>query len=186
MRKYLQITLVFLTLLFLVWFRNAKLKDDVTKDIKPKILNPTLRTPTLSPTLAILKPTLLFPKSVNKSLPSITSTQIPIKITSTPIPTPTIMGLYKNGTYNGSIADAYYGNIQVQVVISGGKITDVIFLQYPNDNPTSQYINSQAMPILKQEVLQAQSANVSGISGASATSPAFQSSLADALSQAKN
>jgi uncharacterized protein with FMN-binding domain len=96
------------------------------------------------------------------------------------------MGLYKNGTYTGSIADAYYGNIQVQVVISSGKITDVIFLQYPNDNPTSQNINSQAMPILKQEVLQAQSANISGVSGASATSPAFQSSLADALSQAKN
>jgi len=92
---------------------------------------------------------------------------------------------YKDGTFKGSVQDAYYGNVQVQVVISGGKIIDVVFLQHPGDNGTSQYINSQAMPMLKQEALAAQSANVSGVSGASATSPAFQTSLADALSLAK-
>lgn len=91
---------------------------------------------------------------------------------------------YKDGTYTGSLQDAYYGSVQVQAVIAGGKITDVVFLQYPSDNSTSQYINSQAMPILKQQALQAQSASVSGVSGASATSPAFQSSLASALTAA--
>jgi uncharacterized protein with FMN-binding domain len=91
---------------------------------------------------------------------------------------------YKDGTYTGSAQDAYYGIVQVQAVISGGKITDVVFLQYPSDNRTSQYINSQAMPMLKQEALVAQSASVSGVSGASATSPAFQQSLADALTSA--
>ncbi len=92
---------------------------------------------------------------------------------------------YKNGTYNGSVQNAFYGNVQVQAVISGGKLTSVTFLQYPNDNPTSQYINSQAMPYLQQEALAAQSANVNGVSGASATSPAFIASLTDALNQAK-
>ena len=91
---------------------------------------------------------------------------------------------YKDGTYTGSVADAYYGNVQVQATISGGKITDVTFLQYPNDNGTSMYINSQAMPLLKQEAIAAQSANVDGVSGASETSPAFQQSLASALNQA--
>jgi len=94
-------------------------------------------------------------------------------------------GKYKNGTYTGSVADAFYGNLQVQAVISGGRITDVIFLQYPNDNSTSQYVNSQADPMLKQEAIQAQSAQVDIISGASASSQAFQQSLADALAQAK-
>ena len=94
------------------------------------------------------------------------------------------MGQYKNGTYTGSVADAFYGNVQVQVTISSGQITDVQFLQYPNDRSTSVYINSQAMPLLKQEAIQAQSANVSGVSGASATSAAFIQSLTDALSQA--
>lgn len=101
-----------------------------------------------------------------------------------PTPIPAQTGRYKNGTYTGSVADAFYGNIQVQAVISGGKITDVIFLQYPNDRSTSVYINSQAMPYLKQEAIQAQSANVAGVSGASATSQAFIESLQSALNQA--
>jgi uncharacterized protein with FMN-binding domain len=94
-------------------------------------------------------------------------------------------GSYKNGTYNGSVQDAFYGSLQVQAVIANGKISDVIFLQYPNDNRTSQYVNAQADPMLKQEAIQAQSAQINGVSGASASSQAFQASLADALSQAK-
>jgi uncharacterized protein with FMN-binding domain len=70
------------------------------------------------------------------------------------------------------------------VTISGGRISDVQFLQYPNDRRTSQMINSQAMPILKQEAIQAQSAQVSGVSGATATSGAFIQSLGNALQQA--
>lgn len=96
-----------------------------------------------------------------------------------------MMGRYKNGTYTGSVQDAFYGNIQVQAVITNGKISDVIFLQYPNDNQNSQFINGQAMPLLKQEAIQAQSAQVDIVSGASASSQAFQISLADALNQAK-
>lgn len=92
---------------------------------------------------------------------------------------------YKNGTYTGSVANAYYGNVQVQVAISGGKITDVQFLSYPNDNPNSQYINQQATPYLKQEAIQAQSANVNVITGATLTSQAFVQSMSSALSQAK-
>jgi uncharacterized protein with FMN-binding domain len=94
-------------------------------------------------------------------------------------------GTYKDGSYTGSVQDAYYGSVLVQAVIRGGKITDVIFLQSPSDNRTSQYINSQAMPVLRQEAIQAQGANVNGVSGASATSPAFIASLTDALNQAK-
>ncbi len=96
-----------------------------------------------------------------------------------------MMGVYKNGTYTGSIADAYYGNIQVQAVISNGKITDVKFLQYPNDRRTSIEINTQAMPYLKEEAIQAQNANVDGVSGATQTSQAFLQSLQSALDQAK-
>lgn len=91
---------------------------------------------------------------------------------------------YKDGRYTGTVADAFYGNVQVQVIITGGKITDVQFLQYPNDASTSRFINSQAMPLLKQETLQAQSAQVDVVSGASATSGAFQQSLSSALQQA--
>ncbi len=93
-------------------------------------------------------------------------------------------GQYKDGTYTGSVADAFYGNVQVRLTVSGGKITDVKFLQYPNSHSTSVYINQQAMPYLKQEAVQAQSSNVQIISGATFTSQAFAQSLSSALSGA--
>jgi len=91
---------------------------------------------------------------------------------------------YKDGTYTGSVADAYYGNVQVRATISSGKITDVKFLQYPDTHSTSVYINQQAVPYLQQEAIKAQSSKVNIISGATYTSQAFIQSLGDALSQA--
>jgi len=114
-------------------------------------------------------------------------TPVPSRVPSSPptvAPVATPQGRYKNGTYTGSVADAFYGNIQVQVTISGGQITDVQFLQYPSDRRTSIEINSQAMPLLRQEAIQAQSAQVAGVSGATASSQAFIQSLGSALSQA--
>jgi len=95
------------------------------------------------------------------------------------------LGQYKNGTYVGAAADAYYGTVQVQARVQSGKIADIQFLQYPSDRSTSRFINSQAMPILISEALQVQSAAVDIVSGATHTSSGFQQSLADALVQAK-
>jgi uncharacterized protein with FMN-binding domain len=99
--------------------------------------------------------------------------------------TPQTNGKYKNGTYTGGVADAFYGNIQVRATITNGTLTDVTFLQYPNDRRTSIEINSQAMPMLKSEAISAQSANVDIISGATDSSQAFIQSLSSALNQAK-
>ena len=92
---------------------------------------------------------------------------------------------YKNGTYTGSVEDAFYGSVQVQANISNGKITDIQFLQYPHDALRSQAINSLAMPNLKQEAISAQTAQVDVVSGATDTSNAFVQSLQTALNQAK-
>lgn len=108
--------------------------------------------------------------------------------TPAPAPTPAPQkpaGQYADGSYPGSPADAYYGTVQVEAVIQNGRIADVQFLQYPNDRSNSVYINSQAMPLLTQEAIQAQSANVDGVSGATFTSQAFAQSLASALAKAK-
>ncbi len=94
-------------------------------------------------------------------------------------------GGYKNGSYTGSQADALYGTVQVKAVIENGRLTDVQFLSQPTDRQRSQSINSQATPILRQEAIQAQSANVQAVSGATLTSEAFVQSLQSALSQAK-
>ena len=93
---------------------------------------------------------------------------------------------YKDGTYAGSVANAYYGNVQVSVLVSGGKITAVNFLQSPNENPNSIFVNQQADPYLKQEAIKSQSPNVSLVTGATYTSQAFIESLTHALNQAKN
>lgn len=109
--------------------------------------------------------------------------------TPTPSPAPVITppsnnGKYKDGEYTGNVEDAFYGNVQVKVIVSGGQITNVQFLDYPHDRNTSIRINTQAMPVLIQETMRAQSASVDVVSGATATSEAFIQSLTSALSQA--
>lgn len=98
--------------------------------------------------------------------------------------TPGISSNYRDGTYTGKSSDAYYGYIQVKAIISNGKLTDVEFLDYPQDRRNSVMINQDAMPQLKQQAIRAQSAQVDGVSGATDTSQAFTESLGDALSQA--
>jgi uncharacterized protein with FMN-binding domain len=92
---------------------------------------------------------------------------------------------YKDGSYVGSVADAQWGYIQVKAIIKGGKITDVQFLQYPSDRSRSVLINSYADPQLTSEAIQAQSAQVDVVSGATDSSEAFIQSLSDALSKAQ-
>ncbi len=127
------------------------------------------------------------------SAPSASSTPPPASPTRTPsaeqAPAPAApraqpRGRYKDGTYAGVSADAYYGTVQVAAVISGGRLADVRILDYPQDRGTSRMINQQAMPTLVQEALTAQSAHVDGVSGATDSSGAFRTSLASALAQA--
>lgn len=172
MRKYLQISFFLGLFGFLVLVKHAIGSDEAVRQVA------NIQTPVPSPSPS-LAPTSTPSQAVNTSTPPV-ATAMP-----TPMKMMKRMGQYKDGTYTGSVQDAYYGNIQVQAVISGGRITNVVFLQFPNDNGTSQYINSQADPMLTQEAIQAQSSNVDIVSGASASSQAFQASLADALSQAK-
>ncbi|HEY5045811.1 MAG TPA: FMN-binding protein [Solirubrobacteraceae bacterium] len=99
---------------------------------------------------------------------------------STP-PTPATSKV--SGVFTGPAVEMEYGPVQVAIDVQGGKITDVKAMQYPVDRPRSQFINSQAVPLLRSEVLQAQSANVNLISGATFTSEAFARSLQAAIEQ---
>ena len=87
------------------------------------------------------------------------------------------------GTYQGPAVQQPYGAVQAAVTIKGGKIISVA-ASAPQDNSMSASINSQAIPLLRQETLQAQSANVNVISGATLTSRAYVQSLQSALTQA--
>ena len=89
-----------------------------------------------------------------------------------------------DGTYTGSSVSTRYGNVQVSVTVSGGKITDVTALQLTNAEGRSVQISNQAAPILRSEVIAAQSANVANVSGATFTSDAYLTSVQSALDQA--
>jgi uncharacterized protein with FMN-binding domain len=92
---------------------------------------------------------------------------------------------YKDGSATGSVVSTRYGDVQVEVTISGGAIVDVTALQLPGRDGRSRSIASQAEPILREEALTAQSANIDVLSGATYTSDAYAQSLQSALDQVK-
>lgn len=93
-------------------------------------------------------------------------------------------GGLKAGTFAGSTIQTPFGNVQVQVTVSGGKIVDVQALQTPSMHGRSIMINAYAAPILRQEALTAQSAQIDIVSGATYTSEGYAQSLQSALDQA--
>ncbi len=133
---------------------------------------------------AVVPNTLAGSRSSSSSATTTSPTEAP-GATVTPNATEKPGSLYKDGSYTGSVADAQWGVVQVKAVITNGKISNVQFLQYPNDRNRSIYINSIADPQLSSEAIQAQSAQVDIVTGATDSSMAFMQSLSDALSQAR-
>jgi uncharacterized protein with FMN-binding domain len=89
-----------------------------------------------------------------------------------------------NQTATGEAVNYNFGVLSVSVTVSGTKITNVGIASLDDGgNPRSQSIDQQAIPLLKQQAIQAQSANIQGVSGASYTSAGFQQSLQSALSK---
>jgi uncharacterized protein with FMN-binding domain len=89
-----------------------------------------------------------------------------------------------DGTYAGTTVSTRFGDVQVQVTISGGAISDVTALQLTDHDGRSVSISNRAAPILRNEVLQAQTASVSFVGGATYTSSAYLESLQAALDSA--
>ena len=85
----------------------------------------------------------------------------------------------------GSVAQTQWGPVQVELAVSGGKITKVTVVQYPNGNGKDEEINSYALPILVQETMDSQSASIDMVSGATVTSDGYLQSLQSALDQAQ-
>ena len=88
------------------------------------------------------------------------------------------------GTFAGDAVSTRFGNVQVQITISAGKITAATALQAPNRDRRDQQINGYAVPILNREAVAAQSADIDMVSGATITSGAYVQSLQSALDKA--
>ena len=89
-----------------------------------------------------------------------------------------------DGTYTGTSVDTRYGSVQVSIALTSGAITDVAALKLTDADGRSVQISNRAAPLLHDEVLASQSANVSNVTGATYTTKAYLSSVQSALDQA--
>ncbi len=126
------------------------------------------------------------------------TTTVPQVATPTPTPTPTTTeedaaagtattasGLV-DGTYTGQSASTRFGPVQVALTVSGGQITAVDVVDYPDSNSRDRQINERAIPQLVSETLDAQSADIDMVSGATYTSDGYLQSLQSAIDQAQS
>jgi uncharacterized protein with FMN-binding domain len=77
-----------------------------------------------------------------------------------------------------------WGPIEVKIVVAGGKITDVVALQYPSSRSRSLQISNYALPAYEDEVIRTQNENVNSISGATQTARGFRAAIASAIQKA--
>ncbi|MBV1853920.1 FMN-binding protein [Catellatospora tritici] len=86
--------------------------------------------------------------------------------------------------FDGSVAHTRWGDVQVRITVDGGRITDVQVLTHPDGNRRDQQINDYALPILHDEAIAAQSADIDTVSGATVTSDGYRESLQAAIDAA--
>ena len=153
--------------------------QSATKSVKPTKSATTV--PTVSATPVQTQST--SPAPTPTSTPSPTHTQTPTPTptpTKTATPTPTVKST--SGIFTGPVVNVNYGNVQVEITVSNGKITDARALQAPSGR-NDRYTN-YALPLLKQQTLAAQSTNIQGASGASYTTYGWRKSLQGAMAKA--
>ena len=90
----------------------------------------------------------------------------------------------KDGTFDGTVVQTPYGPMQVEVVISGGKIASATALQNPGGDRTSDQINAQVVPMLNNAIVQYQTLNFGNVSRATISTNAYKQSAQSALDQA--
>jgi uncharacterized protein with FMN-binding domain len=110
---------------------------------------------------------------------TVPNTTAPKTAPSPTVPSPTTTSV--SGTATGVAEQTQYGVFQVRVTVSAGRITDVTTVQATAPDIHSQEINAQAVPILRSQVMNAQSAQIDGVSGATYTSQGYDASLQSAL-----
>lgn len=92
---------------------------------------------------------------------------------------------YKDGTYTSDVAETLYGNVEISIIITGGKISDVQYVQMPDkDDGRSRQLTEMSKPLLKATTLEKQSDQIDFVTGATSTSFGYQESLQSALDKA--
>ena len=102
--------------------------------------------------------------------------------TATPTPTATQPSAAAGGSFTGDAINMRYGVVQVKITVQNGKITDAQAVRAPTGS--NDRYTQKAVPLLRQQTIAAQSANIQGVSGASFTSYAWYQSLTSAIAKA--
>ncbi|MEN9741196.1 MAG: hypothetical protein RIR66_152 [Actinomycetota bacterium] len=103
--------------------------------------------------------------------------------TQSAAPTPEQTTSAASGTITGKTVQTRWGPVQLSVTVSNGQITAIDALQYPSGDGRSLQISRYSIPVLTQEALSAQSANIQGVGGATYTTRGYQQSLQSILDQ---
>jgi uncharacterized protein with FMN-binding domain len=136
----------------------------------------------LTTTVAGMAAVLSF-KAREPELPTASASAGTAATTTTPAPAPsTSSGGSRTAT--GDAISTRYGNAQVRVTVSNGKITKIEALQLQGNDPKSVQISGSAEPLLRQSALTKQSAAIDAVSGATITSASYEASLQSALDKA--
>jgi uncharacterized protein with FMN-binding domain len=122
----------------------------------------------------------------SSAAPDSTAPDSSVPAQATPAPATTGTRTVTGSTVTAGERGQVFGQVQVRLTITGGKITAVSELQYPNNDPRSSQISQFAIPTLRGETLSAQSARIDSVSGATYTSAAYAQSVQAALDQAKS
>jgi len=134
--------------------------------------------------LSSLSPATVPPRSTTTTAPHSSGSTPPPTTTRTVPTTTTTAAPAAARSATGGSSNYSYGILSVKVSVSGSKITNISIASIDDGgNPRSQYIDQYSLPLLEQQALNAQSANIQGVSGASYTTAGFEQSLQSALSK---
>ena len=155
-----------------------------TDPVTTSTTSPATSKPAPAATKSATKPTTATKGATPANSAAATASPAPAatkSATATPTPAAT-SSKAQSGTFTGDGYTMRYGTVQVKITIANGVITDAVAVTAPRGE--NQRYTDRAIPVMRQKTLAAQSANITGVSGASYTAYAWYISLQSALSKA--
>jgi uncharacterized protein with FMN-binding domain len=121
------------------------------------------------------------PSAAPTDSPAASSTPTPAK---TPKPSKAPTGTLKDGTYDGDAIQFKFGTAQVEIVVSGGVITEVKALKLPTAGGYTKRVTTFFQTDIPARIVADQGWKISNVGGATYTSRAYSQSLQSAINQA--
>jgi len=121
------------------------------------------------------------PSAAPTDSPAASPTPTPTK---TPKPSKAPTGTLKDGTYDGDAIKFKFGTAQVEIVVSGGVITEVKALKLPTAGGYTKRVTTFFQTDIPARIVADQGWKISNVGGATYTSRAYSQSLQSAINQA--